>query len=142
MDKSTPEGRLLFLQSRIRQTLNRKALPGTATLSDRERRLRRQSLSRQINSQSVCYVCHGKAVLRHHVIPVSHGGRNKRSNLVVLCHPCHQQIHAPFRTQPEAEITLPPTEYQQVVEWFDRHVDKPRFASASELFARLKDTDQ
>ena len=40
-----------------------------------------------------CYVCGKPAVLRHHVKPVSRGGRNKKSNIAPLCQACHEAIH-------------------------------------------------
>ena len=29
----------------------------------------------------------------HHIIPISHGGRNNKRNLVVLCSECHFKAH-------------------------------------------------
>lgn len=42
---------------------------------------------------SPCFVCSRPGHIRHHVIQVQHGGRNKGSNLVRLCKECHDQIH-------------------------------------------------
>ncbi len=41
----------------------------------------------------VCYCCDSLAVVRHHVTPISKGGRNKRNNIVPLCNGCHKIIH-------------------------------------------------
>jgi 5-methylcytosine-specific restriction endonuclease McrA len=41
----------------------------------------------------VCYVCEDPAVIRHHVIPLIAGGRNKRNNIVPLCLECHSKVH-------------------------------------------------
>jgi 5-methylcytosine-specific restriction endonuclease McrA len=40
-----------------------------------------------------CYVCDGVATIRHHVLPLGKGGRNKLNNIVPLCHPCHCKVH-------------------------------------------------
>ena len=40
-----------------------------------------------------CYICTEKAVLRHHVVPLFYGGRNKRNNIVPLCNECHCKLH-------------------------------------------------
>lgn len=41
--------------------------------------------------------CQGRAYLTHHVVPRGRGGTNDDSNLLGLCRPCHDLIHA----QPE-----------------------------------------
>lgn len=41
-----------------------------------------------------CCNCGSKEELEyHHVVPVSLGGRDIKSNIVCLCYPCHQEIH-------------------------------------------------
>lgn len=40
-----------------------------------------------------CYVCDGSPTIRHHVVPLSQGGRNKDNNIVPLCNSCHKQVH-------------------------------------------------
>ena len=40
-----------------------------------------------------CYCCQFYAQVRHHVIPLSRGGRNKYNNIVPLCKSCHAKIH-------------------------------------------------
>lgn len=40
-----------------------------------------------------CYVCGQKASVRHHVIPLGKGGRNRRNNIVPLCNVCHVKVH-------------------------------------------------
>lgn len=44
-----------------------------------------------------CYVCDGIARIRHHVRPISKGGRNKKNNIVPLCHDCHCLLHPKMR---------------------------------------------
>lgn len=46
-----------------------------------------------LTDKSECYLCKGKATLRHHVIPLVKGGRNKLNNIVPLCQPCHCRVH-------------------------------------------------
>lgn len=42
----------------------------------------------------LCYVCvKNTADVRHHVIPLLQGGRNKRNNIVPLCNSCHCKVH-------------------------------------------------
>lgn len=46
----------------------------------------------------ICYCCaKNKAVLRHHVIPLANGGRNRENNIVLLCKDCHEKIHPHLR---------------------------------------------
>ena len=40
-----------------------------------------------------CYCCGQFSSVRHHVIPIQHGGSNLVSNLVPLCEPCHAKVH-------------------------------------------------
>jgi 5-methylcytosine-specific restriction endonuclease McrA len=44
-----------------------------------------------------CYVCATPATVRHHVLPLMNGGRNKRNNIVPLCAACHAKIHPHLR---------------------------------------------
>jgi 5-methylcytosine-specific restriction endonuclease McrA len=41
----------------------------------------------------LCYVCSNRADIRHHVIPLKNGGRNKANNIVPLCYSCHTKVH-------------------------------------------------
>lgn len=52
-----------------------------------------RTYSLPMSSNARCYVCPGKATIRHHVIPLANGGRNKRNNIVPLCHECHCKVH-------------------------------------------------
>ena len=46
-----------------------------------------------------CWVCRGETPdHRHHIIPVSHGGRNRALNIVLLCETCHRAVHARERS--------------------------------------------
>jgi 5-methylcytosine-specific restriction endonuclease McrA len=54
-----------------------------------------------------CYCCGLAAVLRHHVVPLFNGGRNKRTNIVPLCDSCHCKVHpnmgkSPVKREKEA----------------------------------------
>lgn len=40
-----------------------------------------------------CYVCEKRADVRHHLVPLKHGGHNSYLNIRVLCNPCHAEIH-------------------------------------------------
>jgi 5-methylcytosine-specific restriction endonuclease McrA len=46
-----------------------------------------------LNRSIKCYLCAGEATLRHHVVPLAKGGRNRRNNIVPLCHKCHCKVH-------------------------------------------------
>jgi hypothetical protein len=50
-----------------------------------------------ISENSFCYCCIDKAEIRHHVIPLSCGGRNKHNNIVLLCNNCHTKVHPHLR---------------------------------------------
>lgn len=44
----------------------------------------------------VCAICgapEGKGLHVHHIIPVSQGGTNDESNLMLVCKECHHRIH-------------------------------------------------
>lgn len=45
-----------------------------------------------------CFVCLGVTQCRHHVIQVQHGGDNRKSNVVGLCHRCHKKVHPWLKT--------------------------------------------
>ncbi len=110
-----------FLHARIRNTMSDKTLTGTWELNDREDRQRKKSLPLTVDENTVCYVCESRAQVRHHVVPVSHGGRNKLNNLVPLCHSCHQELHAPFRTKPAVE-PIRKSARDEVRDWFSRNL--------------------
>ena len=40
-----------------------------------------------------CWICGNTAKHRHHVIPLSGGGRNRKDNLLPLCVLCHRGVH-------------------------------------------------
>lgn len=53
-------------------------------------------LSRDIKRErgNKCERCHSISNLEtHHIIPISRGGRDTRSNLIVLCGTCHDKRH-------------------------------------------------
>lgn len=116
-------GRGFKLASRFRaipperrmQFLRRKAVPHW-TLSFAEMRQMRRSFdarktaSLPLSTTTRCYVCSLQATLRHHVLPISAGGRNKRNNIVPLCADCHRKVHGwskhgDARKQKRPEIT-------------------------------------
>lgn len=52
-----------------------------------------------------CYCCiKNKADIRHHVIPLSQGGRNKRNNIVPLCNTCHCKVHPHMHRKNKKEV--------------------------------------
>ena len=46
-----------------------------------------------IHENASCYVCNGRAKIRHHVIPLVKGGHNSHDNIVPLCNQCHSKVH-------------------------------------------------
>lgn len=40
-----------------------------------------------------CFACGELAEVRHHIIWLSHGGRNQANNVIGLCRRCHSKIH-------------------------------------------------
>lgn len=46
-----------------------------------------------IKEHSICQYCGANAEHIHHLIPISHGGDNRQSNLIPLCMRCHGKIH-------------------------------------------------
>lgn len=60
------------------------------------RRVQRSSMSNHAAAEGQCVVCRrAKATQRHHIIPISRGGRSKKANIVPVCATCHRRIHAP-----------------------------------------------
>lgn len=45
-----------------------------------------------------CVVCGASADVRHHIIQLQKGGTNGPQNLVLLCDPCHEEIHPWLKT--------------------------------------------
>jgi hypothetical protein len=46
-----------------------------------------------LTEKSNCFTCPNLATIRHHVIQIQNGGKNKRNNIVPLCSRCHSNIH-------------------------------------------------
>lgn len=46
-----------------------------------------------------CFICFKKSEIRHHIILLKNGGRNVYSNIVMLCNPCHADIHPWLKEQ-------------------------------------------
>jgi 5-methylcytosine-specific restriction endonuclease McrA len=60
----------------------------------------------------VCAMCgnagtdgKGKGLVQAHLVPHSAGGADDSSNLVPLCHPCHNRMDAPLRRRARKEST-------------------------------------
>lgn len=85
----------------------RKMLQKGETISLEQMKVHRGQLdshkvpSLPMSENCTCYVCGNKAVLRHHVIPLSRGGRNKRNNIVPLCNNCHYKVHPHLHKKPK-----------------------------------------
>jgi len=60
-------------------------------------RLIEGSIYNELKKVKKCQMCGMKKKDKlheiHHIIPISQGGSNKRSNLKVLCEKCHKEIH-------------------------------------------------
>lgn len=64
----------------------------------------RRSINAQANKKkkkliaergNACQKCHEvKPLIAHHILPVIDGGKNDDSNLLLVCKPCHDKIHA------------------------------------------------
>ena len=50
-----------------------------------------------LHKETKCYVCEGKANVRHHVLPLLKGGKNSVKNIVPLCNSCHCKVHPHMR---------------------------------------------
>lgn len=68
------------------------------------------------NHDNKCYVCHYDCIhilVVHHIKPLSEGGTNELSNLVVLCPNCHALVHKLLEFSGKAEATdLSPAMYE------------------------------
>lgn len=83
--------RLQFLISHLR--LNKPDIPVQEMINGRKGFNDNKKWALPLTKRSECYLCGGKATLRHHVIPLSKGGKNKVNNITPLCHPCHCKVH-------------------------------------------------
>lgn len=48
----------------------------------------------KIRRSKKCFVCRERADVRHHIILLKNGGRNRGKNIVCLCNKCHGKIHS------------------------------------------------
>ena len=48
--------------------------------------------------KGVCAVCDGQPNVRHHIVQIQNGGLNHHSNLLLLCNPCHAEVHPWLKT--------------------------------------------
>ena len=65
-----------------------------------------------------CLCCGLEAQIRHHIVPLSHGGPNTKRNIAFLCKPCHARVHpwlGESREQLRADgLTLRPNRVQDM----------------------------
>lgn len=47
----------------------------------------------KLDLEGNCVVCGARADVRHHIIQIQKGGTNGHHNLVLLCNPCHAEVH-------------------------------------------------
>ena len=84
--------RLQFLISHLR--LNKPDIPVQEMINGRKGFNDNKKWALPLTKRSECYLCGGKATLRHHVIPLSKGGKNKVNNITPLCiHVTAKYIH-------------------------------------------------
>lgn len=53
----------------------------------------RKKKVKKFNKFTCCFACGRPAYVRHHIIWLSHGGRNQKNNIIGLCYGCHALIH-------------------------------------------------
>jgi 5-methylcytosine-specific restriction endonuclease McrA len=81
---------------RILQEYAEIKIPFKNQMSIAERRERFNAVKRERHSLGThknCWICNGKADVRHHIIQLKNGGINSSRNLVSLCNPCHADVH-------------------------------------------------
>lgn len=88
------KNRLAFLKKMVKIT----AKPSLANLLNEPKDMRllfnlTKNESLPLTSNCPCYVCDNGADVRHHVITLQNGGRNKNNNIVPLCYSCHAKVH-------------------------------------------------
>ncbi|MFC1595593.1 HNH endonuclease [Gemmatimonadota bacterium] len=87
----------------IANRISREASPPTPELQTSSRLSTgqlRQLLIAQGRSLSICQECgleEPDIMNVHHIIPISEGGTNNASNLIVLCPNCHTRAHKEIR---------------------------------------------
>ena len=57
-----------------------------------------------LNSHKKCFVCLNIGEIRHHIVPISNGGRNAKRNLVTLCKKCHSKVHPWLETKKDMSL--------------------------------------
>ena len=88
------DGRLAFLRARIVRS-GRKDMIAFRRMNQMRQGFNSVKFKNlPMKDDCKCYVCGSIAVLRHHVHPISRGGRNGNANIVPLCNSCHKQVHS------------------------------------------------
>src|ERR1035438_3040020 len=92
--------RLSFLRSQLKKEGR---LPPMSTQFQRRQSFDQHKYSSlPLAASQPCFCCVvNKATLRHHVIPLANGGRNKRNNIVPLCNSCHAKVHEFYKWAPK-----------------------------------------
>lgn len=65
------------------------------------------------NHRNTCQLCHRQfpqeSLTIHHIVPLSLGGTNHTSNLLVTCRPCHDRADAEALRKPHPKQSHPKT---------------------------------
>lgn len=62
--------------------------------SEARRHFQKRKQKGRFTLQGWCWVCERESPdHRHHIVPLKHGGRNIRKNVVNLCRNCHGDVH-------------------------------------------------
>lgn len=106
------ENRLKFLQSKLE--LNKPNISYELQLARRKGFNLKKFNKFNLWDEMFCYICSKRATLRHHVTPICKGGRNKRNNIVPLCHLCHCKVHPHMHkiVKGEFEIKSKPVKFK------------------------------
>lgn len=81
-----PEHRLKFLKEMAELDLGKRP-------RKQIRLVRKQFRKRHIYLGGKCATCPNLATVRHHIIQLQYGGRNRRYNIILICDDCHAIIH-------------------------------------------------
>jgi hypothetical protein len=94
--------RLAFLKKMAKVVKERQSLEQIKVKRDGFDQIKLHALP--LSESCLCYCCmKNTATLRHHVITLANGGRNKRNNIVPLCGDCHSKVHPHMNRKPKKQ---------------------------------------
>lgn len=91
--------RLSFLINKSKTVINKRSADNLKEVREVFNQIKEQKFPFKRGLK--CWCCKkNKATLRHHIIQLKNGGKNRGNNIVFLCEPCHVKIHPHLDVKP------------------------------------------